>query len=155
MSDIPALVDELVAALKSDVHRLELELAAANDRLDTASKLLAAGAPEPIAPASSTPASKKKSHPCPDCDFVATAAAGLGAHRRAKHGTKGATTTPRPRNPQSPDASKVYRCSHVTDDSACGAEFDKVMDLSVHTTTFHQRQPTQGERILVTSDRAR
>jgi uncharacterized C2H2 Zn-finger protein len=88
-------------------------------------------------------------HRCkvPDCGRTFGTQQGLRMHTTRSHKTTPTKPTPAPSTGSS--SRTVYRCGD------CDTEVATPKDLAHHTLTQHRRQPTQGEKILVTPDAAR
>lgn len=97
-----------------------------------------------------------KTFPCDQCDRVFDTPQGRGRHRATVHPPAAGKAAPQAAAARpSPHATgrTVYRCGELVGDGSCGSEFRNPADLSHHTLTAHRRQPTAGEKILVTPDR--
>ena len=177
-ADLRAEVDELEAERRT----LEARAVMLGERIDLLDQLLDTFDDVPVVPtkapakAAKRPAKKLprvgRKYPCPEagCEFVAGAPQGLGAHRRAKHGTAGSGKRARAKKAAeaaasrqeraaavaaaAPVAGKVFRC-HDCDGTADPVEAETLADLTHHAITVHERSLFTGERIPVTPDAAR
>jgi hypothetical protein len=108
------------------------------------------------------PATSETSFPCPEpsCGKTFVSKQGASTHHTRSHkkaATPTLTAVPPPAPVAKPTAAAatrtVYRCGELIGDGVCGHEVRNPADLSHHTLTAHRRQPTPGEKILVTPDR--
>ncbi len=167
---IAELRERLVGAYRDEIARLEREVDRFNAELETLRTTRESTVEQLVAaqaelaqltgerPAKrSTPRQRSKSGEfvcgIDGCERSFDTEHGLGVHRRRSHKPPTiAATAPRP---AAASTGKVLRCGELAGDDVCNAEFPTLKELSNHTITAHQRQPTPGERIPVTPDAAR
>jgi ribosomal protein L37AE/L43A len=146
-------IDTAIEGLRSAIADLDLQiqqLTAQRSRIAFALDQLAPDAPvsasarrnEAPKTGNTVAAKPRGQHPCPECDFVAGAAAGLGAHRKAKHGVAGKTYPAI--TADSPTVhGKVFYCN------SCDREFSSVTKIAEHTDAEHHRPTSRSERTPV------